>query len=204
MEFNEKLQQLRKQKNLTQEQLAEQLFVSRTAISKWESGKGYPNIESLKCISKLFSVSIDELLSGDELLTLAESENKTNLNRIYSFIFGVIDIMAVLFIILPLYGESKEGYIYSVSLLSFRDTTTFNLTMYWIIFITLIISGILELIFLYFEKEKQRSLVTKCSIGIDIFAICFLAAAREPYVNMFLFLMFALKILLKIKQIKSK
>ncbi len=42
MEFNEKLQQLRKKNNLTQEQLAEQLFVSRTAVSKWESGKGYP------------------------------------------------------------------------------------------------------------------------------------------------------------------
>lgn len=54
MEFNEKLQQLRTGKNLTQEQLAEQLYVSRTAISKWESGKGYPNIESLKCISKFF------------------------------------------------------------------------------------------------------------------------------------------------------
>ena len=59
MEFNEKLQQLRTGKNLTQEQLAEQLYVSRTAISKWESGKGYPNIESLKCISKFFSVTID-------------------------------------------------------------------------------------------------------------------------------------------------
>ena len=47
MEFNEKLQQLRTGKNLTQEQLAEQLYVSRTAISKWESGKGYPNIETL-------------------------------------------------------------------------------------------------------------------------------------------------------------
>jgi len=56
MDFNEKLQQLRKQNNMTQEQLAEQLYVSRTAISKWESGKGYPNIDSLKSISKLFSV----------------------------------------------------------------------------------------------------------------------------------------------------
>lgn len=54
MEFNEKLRQLRIGKNLTQEQLAEQLYVSRTAISKWEGGKGYPNIESLKCISKFF------------------------------------------------------------------------------------------------------------------------------------------------------
>ncbi|MBE6776011.1 MAG: MATE family efflux transporter [Ruminococcaceae bacterium] len=48
MEFNEKLQELRKQKALTQEELAEKLFVSRTAVSKWESGRGYPNIESLK------------------------------------------------------------------------------------------------------------------------------------------------------------
>ncbi len=48
MEFNEKLQLLRKQNNMTQEQLAEKLYVSRTAVSKWESGKGYPNIESLE------------------------------------------------------------------------------------------------------------------------------------------------------------
>ena len=46
MEFNEKLLELRKQKGLTQEELAEVLFVSRTAISKWESGRGYPNIDS--------------------------------------------------------------------------------------------------------------------------------------------------------------
>ena len=58
MEFHEKLQQLRKQNNLTQEQLAEQLFISRTAVSKWESGRGYPNLESLKCISKLFSIRL--------------------------------------------------------------------------------------------------------------------------------------------------
>ena len=78
MEFNEKLQQLRIGKNLTQQQLAEQLYVSRTAISKWESGKGYPNIESLKCISRFFSITIDELLSSEELITLAEAENHSD------------------------------------------------------------------------------------------------------------------------------
>ena len=54
MEFNEKLQELRKNKGLTQEELAQILYVSRTAISKWESGRGFPNIESLKSISKYF------------------------------------------------------------------------------------------------------------------------------------------------------
>ena len=78
MEFNEKLQLLRKQNNMTQEQLAEKLYVSRTAVSKWESGKGYPNIESLKSISRLFSVTIDDLLSGEELISLAADENLAN------------------------------------------------------------------------------------------------------------------------------
>ena len=72
MEFGEKLQELRKKKGLTQEELAEALYVSRTAVSKWESGRGYPNIDSLKEISKFFSVSIDELLSGEKFLSIAK------------------------------------------------------------------------------------------------------------------------------------
>ena len=101
MEFNEKLQHLRKENNMTQEQLAERLYVSRAAVSKWESGKGYPNIESLKAISKLFSVSIDDLLSGDELLTLAETENRTNINTIYGLIFGILDPVSYTHLTLP-------------------------------------------------------------------------------------------------------
>ena len=76
MEFSEKLQILRKQKNLTQEELADLLFVSRTAISKWESGRGYPSIDSLKTISAFFGITIDELLSSNELLTIAEKDVK--------------------------------------------------------------------------------------------------------------------------------
>ena len=76
MELNEKLQELRKQKGLTQEELAEALYVSRTAISKWESGRGVPSIDSLKAISKYFSVSIDFLLSGEELLEIAGEDLK--------------------------------------------------------------------------------------------------------------------------------
>ena len=75
MEFHEKLRELRKSRGLTQEELAEALFVSRTAISKWESRRGYPSIDSLKEISRYFAVSIDDLLSGEQLITIAEKEN---------------------------------------------------------------------------------------------------------------------------------
>ena len=76
MEFHEKLQELRKQKGMTQDELAEKIFVSRTAVSKWESGRGYPNIESLKAIAKFFGVTVDELLSGEELLAISEEDGK--------------------------------------------------------------------------------------------------------------------------------
>lgn len=164
MEFNEKLQQLRIQNNLTQEQLAEQLYVSRTAISKWENGKGYPNIESVKCISKFFSVSIDELLSGEELISLAETENHTDLGKIYGYIYGILDVLAIVFILLPLYGKPEGTYIYAVNLLSFTSTSKINRIIYWTIFISLIGIGIAELFFEHFEKHSCFGLATKCSI----------------------------------------
>ena len=70
MEFNEKLQELRKNKNLTQEQLAEMLFVSRTAISKWESGRGYPSIASLKEISNFLQYPLMIYFQGKKSLLL--------------------------------------------------------------------------------------------------------------------------------------
>ncbi len=64
MGFNENLQNLRKFKNMSQEQLAEKLEVSRQAVSKWESGNGYPEIEKLITICEIFDCSMDNLLKG--------------------------------------------------------------------------------------------------------------------------------------------
>ena len=86
MEFNEKLQELRKARSLTQEELAEALFVSRTAISKWESGRGYPSLDSLKEISKFFSVSIDDLICSEEIISAAEDEKKDCMDLINNHI----------------------------------------------------------------------------------------------------------------------
>ena len=90
MEFHEKLQILRKQKGITQEMLAEALYVSRTAVSKWESGRGYPSIDSLKAISKFYAISIDELLSGDEVLNIAKEEQIQKEKRLRDFTFAML------------------------------------------------------------------------------------------------------------------
>lgn len=67
MNLAEKLRMCRKGMNLSQEQLAEKLCVSRQAITKWESDKGIPNIESLQALAKLFNVSIEYLLEDNDL-----------------------------------------------------------------------------------------------------------------------------------------
>ena len=71
MHFSEKLKNLRKQFNFSQEQLAEKISVSRQAITKWETGGGLPDIENLMAIAALFSVSMDELLSDEKLVRAA-------------------------------------------------------------------------------------------------------------------------------------
>ena len=85
MEFNQKLQSLRKEKGITQEELAKSLYVSRTAVSKWESGRGYPSLDSLKEIAKYFCISVDELLSSNELLCVAEKEGKNRQSKLNFF-----------------------------------------------------------------------------------------------------------------------
>lgn len=67
MKLNEKLVKLRKESGMTQEELAAKLFVTRTAVSKWENDKGYPAIDSLKLLSQIYGVSLDELISEDDV-----------------------------------------------------------------------------------------------------------------------------------------
>ena len=66
MEFGEKLQELRKRRGLTQEELSELLFVTPQAISKWERGLGYPDISQIVPLSRIFGISTDALLGAEE------------------------------------------------------------------------------------------------------------------------------------------
>lgn len=199
MEFNEKLQQLRKEKSMTQEQLAEELFVSRTAISKWESGKGYPNIDSLKSISKLFSISIDNLLSGEELISLAVDENRTNIKKSFSLIYGVLDLMALAFLFLPLFGQPDGEGIRVVNLFAFNDASSITRAIYFILPISMAILGIVELTIQYFSNEKWLNASKVISILLQAFTILVFINTRQPYATSLVFMFFMIKIVLLIK-----
>ena len=141
MELNEKLQELRKQKGLTQEELASSLYVSRTAISKWESGRGYPSIDSLKAIAAFFGVTIDMLLSGDELLTVAEEDNKQKEKHLQDVVFGLLDCSMVLFLFLPFFRQKAGEIIQAVSLLSLTGVSLWLRILYDVVILSMIAFG---------------------------------------------------------------
>ena len=202
MEFCEKLQELRKSRGLTQEELAEVLYVSRTAISKWESGRGYPSIDSLKEISGYFSVSIDDLLSAEKIVSIAEKENKLNIQNICELLFGVTDLLSIALIVLPLYPKTIEGYIYSVNLWAYSETAFYNLVIYWILFLMLMVVGVLKIAQTQRKAKKGQKMITSCSILLSMTAILYLVLAREAYAATVAILLMSVKGLLVYKYAK--
>lgn len=193
MEFHEKLQELRKNRKLTQEELAEALFVSRTAISKWESGRGYPNIDSLKEISRYFCISIDDLLSSEKLLSIAEQENKSNIRNMRDLLLGIMDLMSIMLICLPLYPNTIEGYVYSVNLFQYVEISPPIRMICWVLFIALILIGIVKILFAKFKYEKYSKHMTGISLILSIFTVIFLALARITYATTAAFVLLVVK-----------
>ena len=200
MEFNQKLQELRKQKGITQEQLASALFVSRTAISKWESGRGYPNIDSLRQIAGFFGVTIDELLRGEELLSIAEQESRQNANVLHDIIFGLSDISAATILFLPFFGQNMNGTITTVSLLHLTQIPYYLRISYFAIVIGIILFGVLTLSLqkinsVFWRKNKELLSLILNAVGLLLFIV-----SSQPYAAVFLFIFLAFKVILLAKK----
>ena len=199
MEFNKKLQELRKQKGLTQEELAEKLYVSRTAISKWESGRGYPNIESLKAIAKLFSVTVDELLSSDEILTLAEEDSKRKEKNFRDMIYGLLDFCIAMLLFLPFFAQKTDGNIQSVSLIALDGVQPYLKIAYFTIVISIIVMGVLLLALQNCQAKTWVNGKTVISLILGVFAVLFFMISLQPYAAVFAFTLLTIKALILIK-----
>ena len=200
MELGEKLQELRKQRGLTQEELAAALFVSRTAISKWESGRGYPSIDSLRAISRFFSVAIDNLLSTDEVLAIAGEDCEQQKRRFFSLTYGLLDCGAAMLLFLPLFGQAAEGVVREVSLLALTGVSP------WLkaVFIALVTATALLGVAALALQSVSHSLWTRCRTGLSLLlssaGVLLFILTRQPYAAVLLFAFLAVKAWLLLKE----
>ena len=200
MELGEKLQELRKQRGLTQEELAAALFVSRTAISKWESGRGYPSIDSLRAISRFFSVSIDNLLSTDEVLAIAGEDCEQQKRRFFSLTYGLLDCGAAMLLFLPLFGQAAEGVVREVSLLALTGVSP------WLkaVFIALVTATALLGVAALALQSVSHSLWTRCRTGLSLLlssaGVLLFILTRQPYAAVLLFAFLAAKAWMLLKE----
>lgn len=97
MKLNEQIKKYRMEKNLSQEELAEKIYVTRQSISNWENGKTYPDIHSLLLLSSLFGISLDQLVKGDiEIMKRKINELEVVKMKRYSRIYSTLLITLVL------------------------------------------------------------------------------------------------------------
>ena len=196
MEFNEKLQELRKRKGLTQEELAEALYVSRTAISKWESGRGYPSIDSLKAIAGYFSVTIDDLLSGDEILVIAEEDQKQKEMQSRDLVFGLLDCSCAMFFFLPFFGQRVDGIVHEVSLLSLTGISSYMRVAYFVVIAVMVASGLLTFAlqncqWAFWIRNKSKVSILLNAVGALLFIL-----SLQPYAAAMLFIFLVIKLLM--------
>jgi transcriptional regulator with XRE-family HTH domain len=199
MEFHEKLQELRKQKGLTQEALAEALYVSRTTISKWESGRGYPSIDSLKAMAKFFSVTIDALLTGEEALTIAEADHREQESRLRDLVFGLLDCSAIIFCFLPLFGREADGAVRVETLLSLDGAAPYLRMAYFVVVAGMVGMGILTLAL----QNSRRPLWVRCksrlSPALNAAGLLLFIVSSQPYAAVFLFVLLIIKVSMAVK-----
>lgn len=109
------------------------------------------------------------MLSGDKLLSIAEKENKSSIRGICDLLFGIVDLFSFILVVLPLYPKQTDGYIFSVNLFAYAQTTFFNLLTYWILFSVLIVIGIVKIMLTQFKIEKGHKVITSISMVSSIF-----------------------------------
>ena len=186
MEFNEKLQELRKSRSLTQEELAEALFVSRTAISKWESARGYPSIDSLREISRYFSVTIDDLICSEEMISVAENEKKEFADKSVSLICNAMDILLAILLFIPAFGNGPDSS-ETVSLFESTGICPWVKTVFIVMIAIAIFNGICGVIVTSFNRPvwNRHRLIT--GVALSILAVIVFIATRQPYAGIVCF-----------------
>ena len=200
MEFHEKLQGLRKNRSLTQEELAEALFVSRTAVSKWESGRGYPGIDSLKEIARFFSVTVDELICPEEIISAAENEKKDFVSRYLTLICGVLDLLPAILLFIPAFGNGA-GSRETVALSGLDGISSWIRILFIIVISLTVLNGICAAVISNFDKPVWNRHRLATGVALTILGSALFLITRQPYAGLIFFAVLVIKgfLILKVR-----
>ncbi|MBR3862431.1 MAG: helix-turn-helix transcriptional regulator, partial [Clostridia bacterium] len=188
------LQELRKQKGLTQEELAKHLYVSRAAISKWEQGRGYPGIDSLKAIASFFSLTVDELLCSNEVMRIAEAEQKKKDRGVRDLMLGLLDLSVAMLLFLPFFATRGAGVVQSSSLLALGGVQHYLKVLYFIAVIAMTAWGILTLALQGCQFAAWARGKAPVSLGLNAAAVLLFVLSLQPYAAVFGFAILSIKV----------
>ena len=195
MDFGEKLKALRTERGLTQEQLAARLYVSRTAVSKWETGGGSPNLDSLQAVARLFDVSVDDLLSTDDLIVLARDERRSTARSSGMLSFGLLDVLAVVFAFIPLYGVDDGSFVRMANLADYGASVDFgaSFAVMAAAVVSLMFVGAVEIVLAAAGSRRAARIVALVGFAVQALAVVLFASTMQPYATTLMFVLLLAK-----------
>lgn len=205
MDFGEKLKALRTERGLTQEQLAARLYVSRTAVSKWETGGGSPNLDSLQVVARLFDVSVDDLLSTDDLIVLARDERRSTARSSGMLSFGLLDVLAVVFAFIPLYGVDDGSLVRMANLADYGASVDFgaSFAVMAAAVVSLMFVGAVEIVLAAAGSRRAARIVALVGFAVQALAVVLFASTMQPYATTLMFVLLLAKVVVGYRILRS-
>ena len=205
MDFGEKLKALRTERGLTQEQLAARLYVSRTAVSKWETGGGSPNLDSLQAVARLFDVSVGDLLSADDLIVLARDERRSTARSSGMLSFGLLDVLAVVFAFIPLYGVDDGSFVRMANLADYGASVDFgaSFAVMAAAVVSLMFVGAVEILLAAAGSRRAARIVALVGFAVQALAVVLFASTMQPYATTLMFALLLAKVVVGYRILRS-
>ena len=205
MDFGEKLKALRTERGLTQEQLAARLYVSRTAVSKWETGGGSPHLDSLQAVARLFDVSVDDLLSTDDLIVLARDERRSTARSSGMLSFGLLDVLAVVFAFIPLYGVDDGSFVRMANLADYGASVDFgaSFAVMAAAVVSLMFVGAVEIVLAAAGSRRAARIVALVGFAVQALAVVLFASTMQPYATTLMFVLLLAKVVVGYRILRS-
>lgn len=205
MNIGEKLKALRTERGLTQEQLAAKLYVSRTAVSKWETGGGSPNLDSLQAVARLFDVSVDDLLSTDDLIVLARDERRSTARSSGMLSFGLLDVLAVVFAFIPLYGVDDGSFVRMANLADYGASVDFgaSFAVMAAAVVSLMFVGAVEIVLAAAGSRRAARIVALVGFAVQALAVVLFASTMQPYATTLMFVLLLAKVVVGYRILRS-